>query len=175
MQFQASSRLVMMTASTPVRMSGLLSAAICALTLGQTASAIILPKLPPPPPVALACYFSFHLIDVYAYSPYAEVVFATTAGLAPAAAENLPESAVVSVVNGVATLASLTLYLQNPATHEYALLQSQGVTTEDLEFFQFGLQFGAGSMAPKSSWSAIVSSSAPIPLLANPAHGEFPQ
>jgi hypothetical protein len=205
-----------MTTFTRNRLISFLSGAACALTLGQTASAITLPKPPPPPAFKTVCYYSFHLTGSFAYAPYAEVVFAassglapcsdlnttlgvsnivgiaigtgttspvalsnygpfTLAGLAPAAAEGLPVSANVAIVNGEATLNSLELYLQNPANYQYVLLQSEEQSWVDLEFFQFDLQLTVGSMVPKSSWSELSLSAAPIPLLTNPPSGEFSQ
>jgi hypothetical protein len=198
------------------RLAGLLAAGACALSLAQGASAITLPKPPPPPEFKLACYYSFHLIDSYFLAPYAEVVFAapiglagcgnlnatlgvgnivgiaigtgtttpavlsnygpfTLAGLAPSQAEGLPESASVSVVNGVATLNSLDLYVQNPANYQYVQLQSMGETWVSLELYQFSLQITTGSMVPKNSWSVLLPWTAPIPPLSNPPSGEFSQ
>jgi hypothetical protein len=210
-------RFIVMTTFTRNRLIGFLSAAAGAAALAQTASAITLPKPPPPPAFQIACYYSFHLVDSFAFAPYAEVVFAasagvrscsdlnatlgvsnivgiaigtgttspaalpnygpfTLAGLAAAAAQDgLPESANVGVVNGVATLISLDLYVQNPATYQYVQLQSQEQSWVDLEFFQFDLQLTVGAMVPKSSWSVLLPATSPIPLLTNPPSGEFSQ
>ncbi|HXY96257.1 MAG TPA: hypothetical protein VEH00_04725 [Steroidobacteraceae bacterium] len=191
------------------RLIGITSALACGVALAQTASAVTLPKPPPPSPFYVACYYSFHLTDGdYGVGEYAEVVFAagaslaggcsslnttlgvsnivgiaiglgspavgpiTLAGLAPGEAASLPENASVTVVNGVATLNSLELYLQGPGNN-WALLQTEGYV--NLELFSLDLQFTLGSMVPKNSWSEIVPASSPIPLLTNPPSGEFSQ
>jgi hypothetical protein len=204
------------TKSNRTRLLGYLTGLVCALTLGQSASALTLPQPPRPPEFKLACYYSFHLIDMPAYAPYAEIVFAgstglagcgnlnttlgvsnivgiaagtgpnsyapisndgpyTMTGLAAGLAAGLPELASVSVVNGVATLNSLTLYLQNSATYYWIGLSSEGQSMADLEFYTYNIQLTGGIMVPKSSWSSLMLWSSPIPTLTNPPSGEFPQ
>lgn len=98
----------------------------------------------------------------------------TLTGLEQAAPSGLPESASASVVNGVATLNSLDLYLQSPTTYQVVQLQS-GSNWSNLEFYQFSFQFTGGLMVPKGSWSSLLKWGASIPQLANPPSGEFPQ
>ena len=98
----------------------------------------------------------------------------TLTGLAQAAPSGLPESASASVVNGVATLHSLDLFLQSPTTYQVVQLQT-GANWVNLEFYQFQFQFTGGLMAPKSSWFSLLKWGASIPPLANPPSGEFPQ
>ena len=98
-----------------------------------------------------------------------------SAALAAGLAAGLPELASVSVVNGVATLNSLTLYLQNSATYYWIGLSSEGQSMADLEFYTYNIQLTGGIMVPKSSWSSLMLWSSPIPTLTNPPSGEFPQ
>jgi hypothetical protein len=98
----------------------------------------------------------------------------TLAGLQQAAPAGLPETASVSVVNGIATLNSLDLYLQSPTT--YQVVQLQDVENfVDLEFYQFSIQFSDGQIVPKNSWSSLNKWGSPIPTLVNPPSGEFSQ
>jgi len=199
------------------QMIGYFVGVVCALMIGQTASAITIPPPPKPPEFQTVCYYSFHLIGSYVLAPYAEVVFAASVGntscsnlnatlnvsnivgiavgtgtTSPAAlsnygpftlaslrqgesADGLPESASVSVVNGVATLNSLDLFFESPTTYQFIQLQSEGESWVDLDLYQFNIQLTLGSMALKNSWAWLLRWGASIPPLTNPPSGEFPQ